>query len=189
MRAITKIGDRSLRTKCRALRSAELKSRSMGAFRARMIRAMRRASGVGLAANQVGRSIRLAVLECRANPRYPGRKPFALEVLINPRIVRASKRIQCGWEGCLSIPGYRGLVPRAAEVTVEARTPEGARIRRTYKGFHARVLQHEVDHLDGLFYLDRLRRPRDWLHLDVYNKKFRSRISDGSGSVYNIKDH
>lgn len=106
------------------------------------------------------------VLECNSNRRYPGRDDFALEVYANVRIVRYSKKIVKDWEGCLSIPGYRGLVPRAESVTFEARTLEGKKVQRTVKGFHARVIQHETDHLNGLLYIDRMPDMRTFTHLD-----------------------
>lgn len=128
---------------------------------------MRQAQGVGLAANQVAAGINLAVLECRSNRRYPGRDDFPLEAYANIRILRYSKKKVLDWEGCLSIPGYRGLVPRCESVTVEAYTPEGLKVRRTVRGFHARVIQHETDHLNGRFYIDRMKNMRSFCHTEA----------------------
>jgi len=99
-----------------------------------------------------------------------GRDNFPLEVFINPKIVKYSKEKENDWEGCLSIPGYRGLVPRSKEIMFEALTIEGKRVRETVSGFHARVLQHEVDHINGFFYLDRMKDLKNWLHLDEFNR-------------------
>ncbi len=143
-----------------------------------MVRAMHRMNGVGLAANQAGLNHRVVVLECRSNPRYPRANDFPLEVWINPKIVKYSKEKEAGWEGCLSIPGYRGLVPRAQWVTFEALTPKGEKVRRTVKGFHARVIQHEVDHVNGFFYIDRMKNLHSWLHLDEFNRMLKFHIKD-----------
>lgn len=116
-----------------------------------MIETMRAANGVGLAAPQVAQSLRILVAE------YEDR----LEVLINPEIVKTSGE-QIGLEGCLSIPGYVGEnIKRAMMVVVKGRDVHGKEIRIRADGFFARILQHEIDHLDGILYLDRLERPED----------------------------
>ncbi len=116
-----------------------------------MIETMRAANGVGLAAPQVAQSLRILVAE------YEDR----LEALINPEIIKASGE-QIGPEGCLSIPGYIGEnIKRAMMVVVKARDVHGKEIRVRAEGFFARILQHEIDHLDGILYLDRLQRPED----------------------------
>lgn len=116
-----------------------------------MIETMHAANGVGLAAPQIAQSLRVLVAE------YEGRQ----EVLINPEIVKASGE-QIGPEGCLSIPGYIGEnIKRAMMVAVKGRDVHGKEIRIRADGFFARILQHEIDHLDGILYLDRLQRPED----------------------------
>lgn len=135
-----------------------------------MIKTMRLAQGVGLAANQVAVSCRAVVLECRANQRYPHAEDFPLQIFINPRILRYSKEKIFDWEGCLSIPGYRGLVPRSKKVTFEALSPEGKRVVQTVEGFHARVIQHEVDHISGKFYIDRMPDLMSWTHLEEWQR-------------------
>lgn len=143
-----------------------------------MVKTMRRARGVGLAANQVGDARRAFVMECHGNKRYPRVASVPLQAYLNARIVRYSKSTELGWEGCLSIPGYRGLVRRAKQVTFEAVTPEGQRVRRTVKGFEARIVQHEVDHLNGFFYMDRMKDLKTWTSIEAFNRRFRSRIKD-----------
>ncbi|HXV28456.1 MAG TPA: peptide deformylase [bacterium] len=143
-----------------------------------MVATMRRMKGVGLAANQIGLNLRVIVLECRANPRYPRAHDFPLEVWINPEITKYSKKKEMSGEGCLSIPGYRGLVPRSRSVSFEAWTPQGKKIKRTVRGFHARVIQHEVDHLNGFFYIDRMKNFRSWMHLDEFNRMLKLHIRD-----------
>lgn len=122
-----------------------------------MVETMRDADGVGLAAPQVHRSVRAIVAEVRAgNPRYPDAEGLPLTVLVNPRIVGASQEVEQGWEGCLSIPDLRGVVPRAASVEVHALDRAGQPVIVEAEGFFARILQHEIDHLDGVLFLDRM---------------------------------
>ena len=173
---LTKIGNPVLRRKCRRLTQAEIKTRKFRHFLDHMIETMRAAGGVGLAANQIGVSQRAIVLECRANKRYPKGKEFPLAIYINPRILKYSKETVTDWEGCLSIPGYRGLVPRSKKVTFEALMPGGERVVRTVEGFQARVVQHEVDHICGKFYIDRMPDLLSWMHLEEFNKRFHVRI-------------
>jgi len=175
---IVKIGRPVLRGKTREITQEEAVSDKVKTFVARMVDTMRRAQGVGLAANQVGDPRRILVMECKGNPRYPRRPSFPLQTYLNARIVKYSgKRVE-DWEGCLSIPGYRGLVPRSYRVTFEATNLKGKKVRRTLKGFEARVLQHEVDHLNGYFYIDRMRHFRDFFHLDEFEKKMSRKISE-----------
>ncbi len=165
---VVKIGHPALRHKTQPVEKSRLADARFRALIPAMIRTMRRCHGVGLAANQVGLGIRVAVLECVSNPRYPEAEAFPLEVWINPAIVEKSRKKVSDWEGCLSIPGYRGQVPRHEWVVLKAMTPEGRRVRRRFSGFHARVIQHEVDHLNGFFYMDRMPDLKSWVHLDAF---------------------
>lgn len=121
-----------------------------------MIETMREYDGVGLAAPQVHISKQIAVLEVEKNPRYPEAPPVPLTVLINPRITVLAEETVEGWEGCLSIPDLRGVVPRYGELRVEAFDRQGNKLDFITKDFHARVVQHEYDHLQGKVYLDRM---------------------------------
>ncbi len=165
---IVKIGRPVLRKRSRDVSPREAVSAKVKTFAAIMAVTMRQAQGVGLAANQVGDGRRILVMECRGNKRYPGQPHFPLQVYLNARIVKYSKKTQEDWEGCLSIPGYRGLVPRSYSVTFEALTLGGNKVRKTLKGFEARVLQHEVDHLNGNFYIDRMPHLRNFVHLEEF---------------------
>ncbi len=118
---------------------------------------MRALSGAGIAAPQIGISLRVVIFEVRENPRYPHVGPVPYTVLVNPVLTALGESEEEGWEGCLSVPGMRGLVPRYRRVRFQGFTPEGAAIDRTVEGFHARVVQHEVDHLDGILYPQRIR--------------------------------
>ncbi len=124
-----------------------------------MVEAMQRAKGVGLAAPQVALLERFFVMRIREDDeRLPPGHPFAGKtlVLINPEIVEASEEVAEGIEACLSIPGYAGLVERHVRIVVQARNEWGKAKRYEVDGFVARVMQHEIDHLDGILYLDRV---------------------------------
>jgi peptide deformylase len=121
-----------------------------------MIETMHEYEGVGLAAPQVHVSQQLAVLEVLKHPRYPDMPSVPLTVLINPRVTILSEETVDLWEGCLSIPEMRGVVPRYKELRVEALDRRGTPIDFVAKDFHARVVQHEYDHLQGKVYIDRM---------------------------------
>lgn len=113
--------------------------------------------GVGLAAPQIGIDLRVVIFEVNQNPRYPDAETVPQTVLINPVLTPLSDAMEEGWEGCLSVPGMRGLVPRYTHLRYQGRDEYGALIDRTVSGFHARVVQHECDHLDGILYPMRIR--------------------------------
>jgi peptide deformylase len=123
--------------------------------------------GVGLAAPQIGVNLRVVIFEVSKNPRYPEAETVPQTVLINPVITPLSDAMEDGWEGCLSVPGMRGLVPRYTHLRYQGRDEYGALIDRTVSGFHARVVQHECDHLDGVLYPMRIRDMKDFGFSDV----------------------
>jgi peptide deformylase len=114
-------------------------------------------NGAGLAAPQIGISRRVVIFGVEANPRYPDAEPVPRTVLINPVIELLTKETDEGWEGCLSVPGMRGLVSRCIHLRYSGFDQYGAAITREAHGFHARVVQHECDHLDGILYPLRLK--------------------------------
>ncbi len=122
-----------------------------------MLETMDDHDGAGLAAPQVHVSRRVVVYGVEANPRYPDAEAVPLTVLVNPVVTPLTTEEEEDWEGCLSVPDLRGMVPRWTRVRVEAWDRDGARLRFEAAGFHARVVQHECDHLDGKVYLDRMR--------------------------------
>lgn len=124
-------------------------------------------AGVGLAAPQIGVNLRVVIFEVNANPRYPEAESVPQTVLINPVLVPLSDSMDEGWEGCLSLPGMRGLVPRYTHLRYQGQDEYGAIIDRTVSGFHARVVQHECDHLDGILYPMRIRNMKDFGFGDV----------------------
>jgi len=113
--------------------------------------------GAGLAAPQIGVGLRVVIFGVHRNPRYPDAEEVPDTVLVNPRLTPLGEEIEEGWEGCLSVPGMRGLVPRYRRLRYEGFDAAGGRIDRTVAGFHARVVQHECDHLDGILYPMRIR--------------------------------
>ncbi len=118
---------------------------------------MRDLNGAGLAAPQIGVGLRVVIFGLDFNPRYPDAEPVPYTVLINPTLTPLGEVQDEGWEGCLSVPGMRGLVPRYRELRYTGQDSAGNPIDRTVKDFHARVVQHEVDHLDGILYPRRIR--------------------------------
>jgi peptide deformylase len=118
---------------------------------------MAQLNGAGLAAPQIGVGLRVAIFGVRVNPRYPGVEEVPDTVLINPKITPLSEETEEGWEGCLSVPGLRGWVPRWTRIKYRGYDEHGKRFVREVSGFHARVVQHECDHLDGILYPMRIR--------------------------------
>lgn len=135
-----------------------------------MIETMHEYDGVGLAAPQVHVSQQVAVLEVTKHPRYPDAPSVPLTVLINPRVTVLSEETVDGWEGCLSIPEMRGAVPRYRELRVEAVDRNGQPLDFIAKDFHARVVQHENDHLQGKVYLDRMPSLETLTHLTEWQR-------------------
>jgi peptide deformylase len=114
-------------------------------------------NGAGLAAPQIGVLLRVVIFGVQSNPRYPDVEEVPDTVLINPLITPLSDELEDGWEGCLSVPGMRGVVPRYTRLRYAGFDEAGRRFEREAEGFHARVVQHECDHLDGVLYPMRIR--------------------------------
>lgn len=154
IRDILKMGD------ARLLRVAEpvedIHEPALTAIIADMYDTMRAANGVGLAAPQIGINLRLMIFGFDANPRYPGEPAVPVTTLINPWLEILTEDTEQGWEGCLSVPGMRGLVPRATHIRYGGTLDDGSALTRDVHGFHARVFQHEFDHLNGVLYPQRI---------------------------------
>ncbi len=123
---------------------------------------MQALNGAGLAAPQIGVLQRVVIFGMSKNPRYPDVEEVPYTVLINPQLEPLGAEMEEGWEGCLSVPGMRGLVPRYQRLRYRGFDPNGRPIERTVSDFHARVVQHEVDHLDGVLYPTRIRDLRNF---------------------------
>ena len=129
------------------------------------------ANGVGIAAPQVSESYRLFIVASRPNPRYPHAPLMEPTAMINPRIIAYSPEVIQGWEGCLSIPGIRGLVPRYQAVEVEYTSRDGQLHRQELTDFVARIFQHEHDHLDSIVFLDRVESMQDLMTEQEYQQR------------------
>ena len=128
------------------------------------------ANGVGIAAPQVASSARLFIVASRPNLRYPNAPEIEPTAMINPQILAHSSELAKGWEGCLSIPGIRGLVPRYQAIEVEYSDRNGKLHKQELIDFVARIFQHELDHLDGIVFVDRLRSTKDLVTEQEYQK-------------------
>jgi peptide deformylase len=128
---------------------------------------MKARDGAGLAAPQIGVPLRVVVFGFESNPRYPEAPPVPRTVLVNPTVEPLGTELVHGWEGCLSVPGMRGVVPRFARIRYTGIDEHGQPLDRIAEGFHARVVQHEVDHLDGVLYPMRITDLRRFGFTDV----------------------
>ena len=154
---VTRLGHPVLRQVTQNVSPRELESPALQKLIDDMIETMKEYDGVGLAADQVHESKQIAVLEVADNPRYPQKPNVPLTVLINPKITPLSEEMEEDWEGCLSVPDLRGRVPRYKSIRVQAWDRSGNELDFVADDFHARVIQHEFDHLHGQVYLDRMR--------------------------------
>ena len=137
-----------------------------------MLETLRDANGVGIAAPQVFESQAIFIVASRPNPRYPDAPLMEPEVVINPTIIERSTEFDKDWEGCLSIPGIRGEVPRRRHITAQYYRFDGSYVEREFSDFVARIFQHEDDHLRGIVFLDRLESTRDVITEKEYQKRF-----------------
>jgi peptide deformylase len=165
IREVLRMGDARLLRRAEEVRMFD--TPELHALLADMRDTMLALDGVGLAAPQIGVNLRVVIFEVSQNPRYPDAEAVPQTVLINPVLAPLADAMEEGWEGCLSVPGLRGLVPRYAHLRYQGRDEYGAIIDRTVSGFHARVVQHECDHLDGVLYPMRIRDMKDFGFTDV----------------------
>jgi peptide deformylase len=152
VRKILRIGDSRLRQKSRPV--SEFGTPELDELLADMLDTMIAADGAGLAAIQIGVPLRVMIFGFESNPRYPDEAPIPLTVLINPAYDVLDDEMSGGWEGCLSVPGMRGFVRRHASIRYRGQDRQGRPVEREVDGFHARVFQHEFDHLEGVLYPD-----------------------------------
>ena len=155
VREILKMGDPRLLRVAQPVR--EFDTPELHSLVADMFDTMESANGAGLAAPQIGVDLQLVIFGFSRNERYPEAPPVPRTVLINPVITPLSDAEEEGWEGCLSVPGLRAVVPRISRIRYTGFDPAGAPIEREADGFHARVVQHECDHLQGILYPMRVR--------------------------------
>jgi peptide deformylase len=165
VREILKMGDQRLLRKSDPV--TQFGTRELNALIEDMFDTMYAANGAGLAAPQIGVNLQLVIFGFKQNQRYPDAPPVPETVLINPELKPLSETIEEDWEGCLSVPGLRGMVPRWAELHYEGFDQHGKRIVRDVNGFHARVVQHECDHLNGILYPMRIKDFSQFGYVDV----------------------
>ena len=154
IKAVLRMGEKSLLE--RSIEVEEFATPELDQLITDMWDTMEEENGAGLAAPQIGVNIRVVIFGYEENPRYPEAPPIPQTILINPVIETLSDQMEQGWEGCLSVPGMRGVVPRYTEIRYSGFDPEGNPVDRIASGFHARVVQHECDHLDGILYPSRI---------------------------------
>ncbi|VAX06542.1 Peptide deformylase [hydrothermal vent metagenome] len=160
VKEILKMGDPLLQRVAEAV--TEFNTPALDALVSDMFETMSASDGAGLAAPQIGVNLRVVIFAVGENPRYPEVETVPSTVLINPQIRTLDDSMEEGWEGCLSIPGLRGQVPRYQAIQYRGHDQAGELIERVARDFHARVVQHEVDHLDGILYPQRIRDLRNF---------------------------
>ena len=154
---VARLGHPILRQVARPVPPERIRSAEIQRFIDDMVETMREYDGAGLAAPQVHTLLQIAVIEVDGNPRYPDAPGIPLTVVINPVVTPLTEEIEDGWEGCLSVPDMRGMVPRYTAVRLQCYDRDGQRVDLVAKDFFARVIQHETDHLQGVVYVDRMR--------------------------------
>jgi peptide deformylase len=174
LREIVEIGNPVLRERARELGPDELRSEEVQRLIDDMIETMRAADGAGLAANQVAQTLRVAVVEVRpGNPRYPYKPPVPLTVIVNPSIEPLDDEVEWINEGCLSVPNLRGEVPRHVNIALRYTDREGVQHEEIRRGLTAGTFQHELDHLDGTLFVDRVADPATlttWEQFERFHK-------------------
>ena len=172
---IARLGNPKIRHGAKLVSLDELQSPDIQKFIQDLVDTMRDANGVGIAAPQVHISKQVIAVEVSPdNPRYPNQSAVPLTVLVNPKILEHVEETENGWEGCLSVPDLRGKVPRWTRVRVQALDRHGEKVEFDARGFYARVIQHEVDHLQGQLFLDRLSDLRTLTYLQEYERYWKS---------------
>jgi len=165
IRPVLRMGDPRLLEKAKPVTAFD--TPELHALVADMRDTMAHLDGAGLAAPQIGVGLRVVIFGVHRNPRYPDAEEVPDTVLVNPLLTPLDAEMEEGWEGCLSVPGMRGLVPRHRRLRYAGFDAAGTRIDRTVGGFHARVVQHECDHLDGILYPMRIRDLANFGYTDV----------------------
>jgi peptide deformylase len=168
IRAIAQIGEPVLRQPAAPVPTAQIATPEFQRFVDDLIATMHHARGAGLAANQVFEPVQVCAIEVRDNPRYPYKPNIPLTVLINPKLTPLSGETFANYEGCLSVPNLRGVVPRFAELRVEALDRHGQPLEFEVRGITAGTFQHEVDHLWGKLFVDRVEDPSTLCTWDAF---------------------
>jgi peptide deformylase len=166
---ITQLGNPTLRQLAQPVNNSQ--DPSVQALIDRMLEMMEQAGGVGIAAPQVGVSIQLVIVASRPTPRYPDAPEMIPTPMLNPRLIKHSQDVEKGWEGCLSVPGIRGLVPRYSSVMIAYLDRSGQPQEQALDGFVARIFQHEYDHLQGVVFIDRVEQTTELMSEQEYQRQ------------------
>lgn len=165
---IAKLGEDILRKKAKKVK--DINSKKIQKIISKMLLCVKESKGVGLAAPQIFEPYQILIISSHPNERYPNAPLLKDEVLINPKIIKKSKKKEKDWEGCLSIPSLRAKVPRYKRIEIEYTTLENKLKRVVYEDFIARIFQHEYDHLKGKVYIDRVVDTKDMISEEIYFK-------------------
>lgn len=174
IRKILQIGHPVLRQRSREVTADEVRAAPFQQLVDDLVETMKHANGAGLAAPQIEEPVRLVAIHVDKNPRYPHKPPIPLTILVNPVVTPLDPEQFDNYEGCLSVPNLRGIVQRYAHVRVTGWTRDGAPFEREAHGFTAGTFQHELDHLDGAVFLDRVKDPRTlttWAEFDAFHRE------------------
>ncbi|MDW8247601.1 MAG: peptide deformylase [Sandaracinaceae bacterium] len=183
LRKIATIGHPILRQPAREISREELMTERVQSLIDDLIETMRDANGAGLAAIQVHEPLRIAVIEVRENPRYPYKPPIPLTILVNPKLEAIGDETFDNYEGCLSVPNLRGLVKRYARVRARAWDRRGNELDFEVRGLSAGTFQHEVDHLDGLLFVDRVTDPRSLSTWENFDRFYRNEFVEYARTI------
>ena len=170
---VARLGHPVLREISRTISRDDLATDEIQGFIDDLVETMREYDGAGLAAPQVHRSLRICLIEVDANPRYPEFPEIPLTALVNPEITFLTDEVVRIWEGCLSVPGLRGLVPRRSKIRVTGMDRRGGEIDFVAEGVFAAIVQHECDHLDGKLFVDRVEDTRTFSFVEEF-RRFRA---------------
>ncbi len=170
---IAKLGEPILRQTAKKVE--DINSKHIQDIISKMLVCVKKSKGVGLAAPQIFEPYQILIISSSPNERYPNAPLMKDEVLINPKIINKSKEKQKDWEGCLSIPGIRALIPRYTKIEVEYKTINNTTKSIVFEDFIARIFQHEHDHLIGKVYIDRVENTEDIISEEIYFKTIVSR--------------
>ena len=165
---VAQLGQPVLRQKANAVKN--IKDKKIQELIDDLLSTVMDVNGVGIAAPQVYQPFRIFIVASHPNPRYPNAPEMEPTPMINPKLISYNKIIKKDWEGCLSIPGIRGLIPRFTEIKVEYTDRKGKKQTASYTDFVARIFQHENDHLNGILFLDRLETIKDLISDKEYQK-------------------
>jgi peptide deformylase len=173
---IIEIGHPVLRETATKLSLSQLASTQVQDFIDQLVDTKREANGAGIAANQVANTWRIFVVEIANNPRYPYKPEYPLTVMVNPSIKFQSEKRFDSYEGCLSIPNLRGVVQRCPEVLVEGFDRHGNKVKFEVKGITAGTFQHELDHLDGILFPDRVEDPKTYCTWNEFTARYENKF-------------